>query len=141
MGGDKLVKKVSDIDPESKQGKKLSDVRTKIFKKSYLPALRPFAKVRELLQRMQDGGLTLVVATSATQEEYDDLIRVAGVESLVDGATTSDGGGRPKPDPDIVLAAIRRSGVAPGEAIMLGDTPYDVTAAHAAGVRVVALRS
>ncbi len=141
MGGDKLVPRVSDIDPESERGKQLATARTKLFRTRYVSTLRPFAKVKELLQRMQAGGLTLVVATSAQQEEYSDLIRVAGIESLLDGATTASDADHSKPDPDIVLAAIKRSGVEPREAIMLGDTPYDITAAHAAGVRVVALRS
>ena len=41
----------------------------------------------------------------------------------------------------IVRAALRQSGSAPGEAIMIGDTPYDGEAATAAGINLVALRS
>ncbi|HEY0615888.1 MAG TPA: HAD hydrolase-like protein, partial [Candidatus Elarobacter sp.] len=45
-----------------------------------------------------------------------------------------------KPAPDIVTAALQKAGVAPGDAVMAGDTQYDVEAAHRAGVACVALR-
>ena len=95
---------------------------------------------RELLLALQREGLRLVVATSASDEELDALLRQAGVRDLVDAATTSSDAAHSKPDPDIVQAALRRSGAAPGEALMVGDTPYDIDAARAAGVRTVALR-
>jgi phosphoglycolate phosphatase-like HAD superfamily hydrolase len=46
-----------------------------------------------------------------------------------------------KPDGDIVEAALARAGAAPDEALVLGDTPYDVEAARRIGVGTVALRS
>jgi phosphoglycolate phosphatase-like HAD superfamily hydrolase len=60
---------------------------------------------------------------------------------LIDAKTSSDDAQQSKPDPDIIHAAIQRSGHEPGELIMLGDTPYDVSAAARAGVPAVALRS
>ena len=86
-------------------------------------------------------GLTLVVATSAKEAEYEKLVQIAGVEGVVDDQTTADDASRSKPDPDIIVAALKKAEVAPAEAVMLGDTPYDVQAARAAGVGCVALRS
>ncbi len=54
--------------------------------------------------------------------------------------TSSDDADASKPAPDIVLAALRSAGVGPEDAVMLGDTPYDVEACGRAGVRIVALR-
>ena len=61
-------------------------------------------------------------------------------QALLQDATTSDDAERSKPDPDIIAAALKKSGSSPGRAIMIGDTPYDVEAAGRAGVAVVALR-
>ena len=45
-----------------------------------------------------------------------------------------------KPDPDIVVAALKRSRVSPERAVMIGDTPYDVEPAIRAGVDAIAFR-
>ena len=55
-------------------------------------------------------------------------------------ATTSDDAERSKPDPDIVAAALKKSGASRKRAIMIGDTPYDIDAARRAGVATIALR-
>jgi Haloacid dehalogenase-like hydrolase len=47
---------------------------------------------------------------------------------------------RSKPDPDILVAALEKSGSSPDRAIMIGDTPYDVEAASRAGLATIAFR-
>ena len=66
---------------------------------------------------------------------------IAGVADLLDEHATKDDAKRSKPDPDIVGAALERAGIDASQAIMLGDTPYDVEAARKAGVGTVALES
>jgi HAD superfamily hydrolase (TIGR01509 family) len=139
-GGDKLMPEVSGVTKESEAGGRISDRRSAIFKERYLPRLRPFPRTRELLQRMRDAGLTLVVASSASGEELAPLLDVAGVHDLLEDQTSSSDAERSKPDPDIVQAALDKAGLRPDECLMLGDTPYDVEAAGRAGVGVVALR-
>jgi membrane protein len=46
-----------------------------------------------------------------------------------------------KPCPDVFETAARKAGAAPQEALVVGDTPYDIEAATAAGTRTVAVRS
>jgi phosphoglycolate phosphatase-like HAD superfamily hydrolase len=48
--------------------------------------------------------------------------------------------GASKPDPDAIEAALGRLGVEPGAALMVGDSPYDVEAAHRAHVGAIAVR-
>ena len=141
MGGDKVLPKLTGIDAESAEGKHISERRSELFLEHYLPQLRALPGARALLERMEREGLTLVIATSAKKDEYKELVRVAGVEGVVDDQTTSDDASRSKPDPDIIVAALAKADVRPDEAIMLGDTPYDIQAARAAGVGCVAFRS
>jgi HAD superfamily hydrolase (TIGR01509 family) len=140
-GGDKVLPELTRIEQESEEGKRLQNRRSEIFKKTYLPQVRPFPRARELLERLRDDGLRLVAATSAEEKEMHALLEKTGAEDLFDRATSSDEADRSKPDPDIVRAALRKAGCRPAEAILLGDTPYDIEAASKAGVRVVALRS
>ncbi len=141
MGGDLLIPKVSGLDSDSKQGKAISERKKEIFKERYLPGLRPFPCARELLEQMLGDGFTLVVATSAGKDEVKGLLERAGVADLVPMRTSSDDAEVSKPAPDIVTAALERAGSKPSEAMMLGDTPYDVAAANAAGVRIVTVRT
>ena len=141
MGADKLLPKTIGIRHDSEQGKKLLKRRSEIFRKKYLPRLRPLPGARSLVLRVRDDGLKAIVATSAKDEELEGLLKAAEVEDLMEEKATASDAKRSKPDPDIVEAAIEESGVPANKAVMIGDTPYDVEAALRAGVRVIAFRS
>jgi HAD superfamily hydrolase (TIGR01509 family) len=141
MGGDKLLPALSGLSDQSSEGDAISTHRSKLFMRRYLPKVKPFPNVRELLLRMREDGYRLVVATSASRDELGGLLRCANVQDLLHDETSADDADRSKPDPDIVCAALRKAGVEASEAIMLGDTPYDVEAATRAGVVIVGLRS
>ncbi len=140
-GGDKLMPEVSGVDSESPEGKRIDELRSRIFLERYLPKLEPFPRARELLERLRADGLALVAATSAKKTEMDPLLELCGASELVTGRTSSDDAEESKPDGDIVAAALARAQVSAPEALMLGDTPYDVEAASRVGVATVALRS
>ena len=140
MGGDKVLPHLTGLDAEQGEGKQLVERRKEIFAKEYLPAVRPFPGARELLDRMRADGLRLVVATSASDDELRGLLHALGAEWLLDEAVSSSDADRSKPDPDIVHAAIDRTGASPGQCVMIGDTPYDVKAATHAGVRIIGVR-
>ncbi|AKF03037.1 hydrolase, haloacid dehalogenase-like family [Sandaracinus amylolyticus] len=139
-GGDKLVPELTGIDPESERYHAISERRAERFLEHYLPSLRPFPGVRALVERLRRQGLALVVATSSRAKEADALLEAAGVADLLARRTSSDDADESKPDPDIVQAALRRAKLAPSEAILIGDTPYDLEAAARAGVAMIALR-
>lgn len=138
MGGDKLMPLVAGIEEESPEGKRIAKRRGEIFQQVWLPGLRPFPRTRELIERLHDDGFTLAVASSAKEEELEPLLTIAGVHDLIPTRTSSDDAERSKPDPDIVKAALGRTGCPHELSVMIGDTPYDVEAARAAGVRIVA---
>jgi len=141
MGGDKLLPQVAGIDVDSPEGKAIDARRREIFSREFLPHLRPTRGARELLEWLRDQRMTLVVATSAQKAELADLLRVAGATKFFEATTSSDDAERSKPDPDIVAAALARTGCAAADAIMIGDTPYDIEAAHRADLDIIALRS
>ena len=141
MGGDKLLPEITGIDIESARGKALAEERTEHFSVSYAPTLRAFPRVREFFETLRDRGLKRVIATSAGEDELGELLERAGIADLVSRETTSDDAEGSKPDPDIIHAALGKAGVRASEAVMIGDTPYDVAAAKRAGVQVIAVRS
>ncbi len=141
MGGDKLMPRlVPDLDKNSGPGKAIGEFRTKLFLHKYAPGLQPAPGTRELVQRLQADGFKLIVASSAKDEELEVLLKVAKVDDLLKLSTTSSDTDGSKPEPDIVQAALDKLGMFGQETIMLGDTPYDVEAASASGVPLVAVR-
>ena len=105
-----------------------------------LPRLQPTRGARALVAHLRERGKTMVVATSAGSEEMHAILRQAGVADLIARRTSSDDAEESKPDPDIVLAALRRAGAAPDATVMIGDTPYDIEAARRAKIDAMALR-
>jgi HAD superfamily hydrolase (TIGR01509 family) len=140
MGGDKLMPAVSGIAEESPQGRRIAERRGEIFVTEWVPTLQPFPGSRDLVGGLKERGLTAVAASSAKKNELEALLEIAGVNALLDAATSSDDAEDSKPDPDIVQAALKRAQAAPADAIMIGDTPYDIEAARRAGVRCLAFR-
>jgi HAD superfamily hydrolase (TIGR01509 family) len=141
MGGDKLLPQVSGIQESSPQGQRISERRAEIFRTRYLPGLRPFPGVRELVERLARDGFEIVFASSAKRKELEPLLEIANVDDLIASHTSSDDAERSKPDADIVRAALKEAGALPDQAVMLGDTPYDVEAARRAGITIIGLES
>jgi len=140
MGGDKLMPEVSNLHEDDPLGKKIAARRGEIFLKEWIPRLKPQRNADRLLAALKDRGFTLVAASSAKRKELKPLLEIAGGAWLLDDQTSSDDAEESKPEPDIIHAALEKAGVQPGEAIMIGDTPYDVEAASRAGVATIAFR-
>jgi len=141
MGGDNLLPQVAGIDGDSPQGKAVVETRGEVLKSKYLPHLQAFPQVKALLTRMRAQGLKLVVATSAKPDEADALLKITGAADLIDVIATLEDAENSKPAPDILQAALKKSGLAADAVLMLGDTPYDVEAARKADIRVLGVRS
>ncbi|MCX6501078.1 MAG: HAD family hydrolase [Microbacterium sp.] len=101
--------------------------------------LRRFADVHELFTALRERGVAVVLASSAPQEELDILLRVLDADDLIDDATSSSDVDTAKPEPDLIAVALSKAGVEAGEALMVGDTRWDVEAARRAGVDTVAV--
>jgi len=140
MGGDKLMPAVAGIQAESPQGQRISERRGEIFKSEYLPHLRPFRGAGTLVSAIESRGFKAVAASSATRDELEALLKIAGARSLLGGSASGDDAKESKPEPDIVHAALSKIGAAASDALMIGDTPYDIEAAGRAGVRTIAFR-
>lgn len=141
MGGDKIMPDLLGADSESPTGKRFSKRRAGIFRERYVPKLQRTRGAKELIRRLRDEKLRLVIATSAREQELEAMLDQVGLDDLIERRTSSDDAENSKPDPDIIQAALKKGKLDPSRAIMIGDTPYDVEAAARAGVRTVALMS
>lgn len=141
-GGDQLMPVFCSEKELDKFGEELERHRVELFAERYLERVRPFPRVRELFERLRADGLQIALASSAKEEELVHHKKSLRVEDLLEAATSADDAERSKPHPDIFQAALAGlDGVRAEEAIVVGDTPYDVEAAAKAGMRTVGLLS
>jgi HAD superfamily hydrolase (TIGR01549 family) len=141
MGGDQIVERiVPAFTSEEGTGQAIATRRKELILNQYAANIAAANGSRELVLKMQESGLRLVVASSATSEELNTLLRVAHVDDLLQESITADQVQNSKPAPDVVEAALDKVHMQPSEVIMLGDTPYDIEAATKAGVEVIAFR-
>jgi phosphoglycolate phosphatase-like HAD superfamily hydrolase len=134
-GGDQLIPVfLSEVD-QAAHGQEMEAWRSRLFRSKYLPMVRPFSAVPELLRRVRDAGLKVAVASSAKKEELDAYLEIAGASALVDITTSSSDAERSKPAPDIFQVALRKLSGPAAETV--GDTPYDAQAAGGVGLRTI----
>lgn len=98
-------------------------------------AARPFPGVVAGLEAMRAQGLKLACATNKLERFTRPLLEKTGLADYFDAVSTPDLAGGRKPDPAVFLYACRRFGVAPAEAVVIGDSDNDGDAARAAGCR------
>ncbi|MBW4664137.1 MAG: HAD family hydrolase [Chroococcus sp. CMT-3BRIN-NPC107] len=144
MGGDQLIPQIlPELSGKEGVGKKAADRRKELIIEKFSANLAPAPGSRQLVQRLKQDGYKLVVASSATSQELSSLLKAGEVEDLLseEPTTTSSDTEASKPEPDLVQSALSKGKLQPEQAIMLGDTPYDIQAASKAGVGVIAFRT
>ena len=94
---------------------------------------------RELIEELKRRGHTVVLASSAKPEEVDHYLDLLGVRNLADDWTTTQDVDATKPAPDLVRSALDRTGESSRNAVLIGDTPWDVQAGLEAGVSTLAV--
>lgn len=139
MDGSKLVRALSHDAPSEVQDR-LSDAHSRHYR-DVSPLLAPLPGARELLRRVADLGLQVVLASSAPDDELDTLRKVLSCDDVIAEATSSRDVDTAKPDPGIVQVALDRAGVTPEQAVFVGDAVWDAQAAAAAGLPCIGVRS
>jgi phosphoglycolate phosphatase-like HAD superfamily hydrolase len=136
-GGDKLLPVFLSPDEQRDHGEDLARWRGNHFKEKYLPLVRPFSAVPELLHRVREAGLQIAVASSAKKDELDNFLEIAQIVDLVDVAVCSDDAEESKPAPDVFEVVLNKLNIQGPDAIAIGDTPYDAEAAAKANVATI----
>jgi len=139
-GGDNLVPTLlPDLSEEEQE--RIAAGHGPRYRDNYMDRVRPFPGARELLARAKEEGFTVALATSANPEELDHYVELLDAADLIDLTTSKGDVEATKPAPDIFAAAVKKASVRPEEALVIGDTPYDVLAAKRAGVGAIGLLS
>jgi HAD superfamily hydrolase (TIGR01509 family) len=139
MDGSTLVRKLSDDAPADVQDR-LSEAHSRYYGE-LKPLLAPLPGARDLLRRVADLGLQVVLASSAPEDELETLRKVLDCDDVISETTSSHDVDTAKPEPGIVQVALDRAGVTADDAVFVGDAVWDVKAAGHARVPCIGVLS
>ena len=134
MGGDQFVPALVGEDVDEEKGDDIRAARG-AADAQLIGEVEPLEGARDLIVDLKERGFTTLLASSSPQDELDRYLDLLDARELADGWTTDDDVEATKPEPDLVRAALEKAGA--DDAVMIGDTPWDVEAARKAGVETV----
>ena len=137
IGGPGLIAQMRDLDPDRVD--ELVDVY-RAHNEPLHATLETFAGVSELLLELRRLGHQLGIVTAKRVATVELAFqRFPILRELTDVLVGAEDTERHKPDPDPVLEALRRLGADPGDAVYVGDSPFDIRAGKAAGAFSIAV--
>lgn len=136
-GGDQLIPVFLSEKERRDHGDDLDEWRGRLFKARYLPLVLPSSAVPELLKRTREAGLHVAAASSAKKSELEKYLEIARIHELVDVTISSEDVEHSKPETDVFTSVLKKLRVAGGDAVAIGDTPYDAIGAARAGISTI----
>jgi HAD superfamily hydrolase (TIGR01509 family) len=138
MGGDQVVEALTDERTENELGDAIRDVEGDLYGE-LIEEVEPMEGARKLISELGERGHVVVLASSAKEGEVEHYLDLLDARELADAWTTSSDVDATKPEPDLVESALGKVGGSAEDAVMIGDTPWDVKAADRAGVGTLAV--
>lgn len=140
-GGDLLVPDLLNAREMREFGEELREWRKQHFMDNYLEKVAPFPGASEALHQLAEMGFKIALASSAEEKEVEHHTTTLGIKQILDASTSKSDASMSKPSPEIFEAAAEKIGAKPERCIVVGDTPYDILAAHRCALPIVAVRS
>jgi len=138
MGGDQLVPHLAGEGFDEEHGDTVRIEEQALFAQ-LIDEVQPFASARGLIEDLKSRGGKVVLASSAPAQDLARYLDLLDARELIDGWTDADSVQRTKPAPDLVRVAIDQLGE--GDAVMVGDSTWDIEAAKALDVPSIAVRT
>lgn len=122
-----------------KDTKTATEIYRRLFATVEAALITIFPKVKETLQTLHERGLRLAICTSRNVESLDMILQHHDIGSFFETKVTHSDNLPAKPAPDMVFALLERMKLKADEAIVVGDTTFDIQMGNSAGCRTVAV--
>ena len=136
MGGDQLVAALTGDGFDEEHGDQVRAAEQVLYRE-LIAEVQPLEGARALMEDLKSSGHSIVLASSAKTEELEHYLTLLDARPLADAWTDSGDVAKTKPAPDLLLAALEKTGAAPKDAVMIGDSTWDCKAAKSARVRSI----
>lgn len=115
------------------------EAQGRMYEAKYLGSVKAFAGVRDVFGALREGGGRIALARDCKGPELSHYRSLLNVDDLIDAMACGDDVEHGKPDPRLIGLALGKLGISAGQAVMIGDTPYDAEAASGAGTAAAGL--
>jgi beta-phosphoglucomutase len=99
--------------------------------------IEPLPGASEWVRRLHDEGWRQAIASSAPRENVELMVRMLGIQDLIDATVSAEDVRAGKPDPEVFLTAASRLGVEPDACVVVEDAAAGVEAARRGGMRSI----
>ncbi|MEU7110749.1 HAD family hydrolase [Streptomyces sp. NPDC046182] len=138
MGADRILDELIGPGRSRSDDESLADAHGTLYAVWY-DVIRPFEGAADLLRATAARGWTVVLASSASEDEVAAVRRALDADEVIAAATGGGDVDSTKPAPDLVERALEKVGAEAENAVFVGDTVWDIEAAGRAGLPCVAL--
>jgi pyrophosphatase PpaX len=135
--GRPLIAQMRDFDEE--RATELYDAYRAHNREAHDELLRSYDGVLDVVEAARERGVAIGVVTSKSRDTVALAYARIPLEPLLDVLVAADDTRRHKPEPEPLLLALEQLGADAASACYVGDSPYDVQAAHAARIDAVAV--
>ncbi|MEU6879479.1 HAD family hydrolase [Streptomyces sp. NPDC046712] len=136
LPGEDLLARVLGEDRDRTEDERLSAAHDTLYA-TYFDRLPALESAAELLRALAGKGWTVLLVTSAKDNELRALRRAIDADDAISDTASADDVEEGKPAPEPVLQALELARVPPERAVFVGDTVWDMQAGTAAGVTCV----
>jgi HAD superfamily hydrolase (TIGR01549 family) len=136
MGGDQIVAALTSDEFEQEHGDAVREAEAERYK-DLIGEVQPLPGARELVIALKERGHSVILASSAKEDEVEHYVDLLDARDLADSWTTSADVEETKPAPDLVQSALKRG--EGDDAVMVGDSTFDCEAAGRTGVPTIAV--
>ena len=138
LDGDQTLQLVAP-DLNAPERRVVLEAQGRMYEAEYLGSVKAFAGVRDVFGALREGGGRIALATDCKGPELSHYRSLLNVDDLIDAMACGDDVEHGKPDPRLIGLALGKLGSSAGQAVMIGDTPYDAEAASGAGTAAAGL--
>lgn len=117
----------------------LANEKEEIYRNLFEKTIAPTAGLIAFLEDLKANGVKCAIGSSGQKANVDFIIEKCEISTFFDGIANGDMVTKCKPDPEVFLLAAKLIDVKPEECVVIEDSFAGIEAAHAAGMKVVAM--
>jgi|SRR5579875_717234 beta-phosphoglucomutase len=118
----------------------LGDRKEVLYRSAASKGVELLPGARRLVEELHRAGFAQAIGSSAPRANLELILRLTSIARFFNAIVSSEDTQRGKPDPQVFLTAAERLGIAPAQCVVFEDAVAGVQAAHAGGMKCVAVR-